>query len=63
MHIMICCVAEKHTKKQLTPFVEFELKNTSQHTPSDSMILSLENEFHIEVNGSTNYVDYVIIEA
>jgi hypothetical protein len=54
MHIM---------KKQLTPFVEFELKNTSQHTPSDSMILSLENEFHIEVNGSTNYVDYVIIEA
>lgn len=58
---LLCCIAEKHTKKQLTPFMEFHrfVSSDIPQFPSDNDIKELEREYNLKINGSTNYVDFV----
>jgi hypothetical protein len=60
---LLCCIAEKYTKKQLTPFMEFHRFSSGYpQLPSNEDIKQLEAAFNIHVNGKDNYVDFVWIE-
>lgn len=53
---VIACIAEKHTKKQLSDFIDIDVLSVYA-IPNE-----LEYEFKMVVDGKNTYADYIVIE-
>lgn len=61
---ILACVAEKHTKKPMSETYELSFRcNCGLIHVLHHFVRLLEEKVGIEINGKTNYMDYVLIEG